>query len=227
MKRLKGNNVKGVCLIIGAGPGIGRSCGLEFAQEGYDIALAARVPARLDGIAADIQNKWGKKARTYAVDAASPASIKALVDAVRADMGHIEIAIYNAAAPGRGLPSEVSAEALVEDFKVNVAGALCMAQNVAPAMVAAGRGTILLTGGGLAEEPAAAYTSNSLGKAALRNLTYSLAQEYGRKGLHVATVTVHGFVQAGTHFDPQRIAKAFTRLHRQHPGGYDIEVSYK
>ena len=91
----------------------------------------------------------------------------------------------------------------------------------------AGHGTILFTGGGFAHEPSAPYASLSSDKAALRNLTYSLAQELGGYGIHVATVTVYGFLQVGTHFDPQRIAETYVQLHRQPRGHFDIEVTYK
>jgi short-subunit dehydrogenase len=124
-------------------------------------------------------------------------------------------------------PTQVPVERLVEEFRVNVAGALVAAQQIAPAMVKARKGTILFTGGGFAYEPAMKYASLSLGKAALRSLTYTLAQELGTHGVHVATVTVHGFIQTGTRFDPQRIAQAYVWLHRQPKGHFDIEKIHK
>ena len=89
------------------------------------------------------------------------------------------------------------------------------------------RGVVVETFRAPAHEPAANYASLSLGKAALRNLTYSLAQELGGYGIHVATVTVYGFVQSGTHYDPARIAEAYLRLHRQAPGHFQTELVFK
>ncbi len=86
---------------------------------------------------------------------------------------------------------------------------------------------VLMLGIYAAYEPSALYSSVSLGKAALRNLTYSLAQELGASGVHVATVTVYGFVQPGTHFDPTRIAEAYVALHRQPKGHFQIEHVYR
>ncbi len=106
----------------------------------------------------------------------------------------------------RAAPTEVAPQQWVEDFHTNVVGAVVCAQLAAPAMRAQGHGTILFTGGGFAHEPSAPYASLSADKAALRSLTYSLAQELGGHGIHVATVTVYGLLQVGTHFDPQRIA---------------------
>jgi NAD(P)-dependent dehydrogenase (short-subunit alcohol dehydrogenase family) len=214
------------CLIVGAGPGIGRSVALAFAREGYDLALAARHPARLAEFKPDL-DKAGAASRTYAVEAGDEGSIRALFAAVRKDLGDPEVVVYNPAAHSPGKPTTLDAGQLAADFRVNVTGALLCAQQAAPAMKDRGHGTILFTGGGFAHEPAANYASLSLGKAALRNLTYSLAQELGAYGIHVATVTVYGFVQSGTQYDPARIADAYVRLHRQAPGHFQTELVFK
>jgi len=217
----------GVCLILGAGPGIGRALALAFAREGYDIALAARYTEKLTAITSDVVTQTGRAARAFEVDAGSERSVSKLIDVIAAEMGMIEVAIYNAASLTHATPTLLSPDALSADLKVNVLGALAMAQRVTPAMRDAGHGTILFTGGGFALEPSAAWTSLGIGKAALRNLTFALAQELGKDGIHVATVTVHGFVQSGTQFDPTQIAKVYVDLHRQPRGSFDIERAYK
>src|SRR3546814_14836362 len=83
--------------------------------------------------------------------------------------------------------SDRPVDRLVDEFRVNVGGALVAAQDVAPAMIKAKKGTILFTGGGFAYEPAMKYASLSLGKAALRSLAYTLAPELGTHGVPVAT----------------------------------------
>lgn len=218
--------MKPSCLVIGAGPGIGQSVALAFAREGYDVALASRHPDRLRGFQSAIE-KAGAASRLYGADAADEQSLRHLFTDVRKTFGDPEVVIYNPASHGIGKPTALKSDQLVADFRINVLGALICAQEAAPAMMTRGRGTLLLTGGGFAYEPAANYASLSLGKAALRNLTFSLAQELGAHGIHVATVTVYGFVQSGTHFDPGRIADAFMRLHRQAPGHFQTEVVFK
>lgn len=218
--------MKPVCLIVGAGPGIGQSVALAFAREGYDVALASRSTETLKGFVPGIE-KLGAVARTYGVEAHDEAALRALFVQVRRELGDPEVVVYNPAAHKVGKPTTLTAEALLADFRVNVVGALVCAQEAAPAMKTKNRGTILFTGGGFAHEPAANYASLSLGKAALRSLTFTLAQELGAAGIHVATVTVYGFVQSGTHFDPARIADAYIRLHRQSPGHFQTEVIFK
>jgi short-subunit dehydrogenase len=216
-----------VCFIVGAGPGIGAALAEAFAGEGYDIALLARGPSKLRELCAELTRKTGRCVTAYAADAGDEISLKQGLDIARADFGDPQVLIYNAAATVLDAPTQVPVERLVEEFRVNVAGALVAAQQIAPAMVKARKGTILFTGGGFAYEPAMKYASLSLGKAALRSLTYTLAQELGTHGVHVATVTVHGFIQTGTRFDPQRIAQAYVWLHRQPKGHFDIEKIHK
>lgn len=218
--------MKPACLIVGAGPGIGQSVAQAFAREGYAIALAARHPARLGELLREMERD-GTPARAYGADAGDEDSLRRMFAAVRGDFGDPEVLVYNPASHSPGKPTTLRGEQLAADFRVNVTGALACVQEAAGAMKQRGRGTILLTGGGFAHEPAASYASLSLGKAALRNLTYSLAQELGAHGIHVATVTVYGFVQSGTHYDPARIAEAFLRLHKQKPGHFQTELVFK
>jgi len=215
-----------VCLIVGTGPGIGQSVAHAFAREGYDIALASRHPDKLGEFQRELA-KTGVAARAFRADAADEASLRQLFTDVRRDLGDPEVLVYNPAAHGVGKPMALTGEKLAADFRVNVTGGLICAQEAARTMKERARGTILLTGGGFAHEPAANYASLSLGKAALRNLAYSLAQELGAWGIHVATVTVYGFVQSGTHYDPARIAEAFLRLHKQAPGHFQTELVFK
>jgi NAD(P)-dependent dehydrogenase (short-subunit alcohol dehydrogenase family) len=98
------------------------------------------------------------------------------------------------------------------------------ASHLAPAMAAAGGGTILITGG--MPEPDPAVTSLSLGKAGVRALTVLLARQYGPSDIHVATVTVGGAVAAGGRFDPDRIAEQYWRLHAQPRDAWEPEIVF-
>jgi short-subunit dehydrogenase len=214
------------CIIIGAGPGIGEALALAFAGEGYDIALVARNIAKFTEFLLEIAKK-GQRARAFSADAADEASLREAIAKAQHELGPCEVLIYNAASGLRGKPTQLKTATILDEFRVNVTGALVAAQCVAEGMKQRRRGTILFTGGSFAYEPAAEYSSLSLGKAALRNLTFSLAQELGAFDVHVATVTVYGFVQRGTHFDPQRIAHSFLQLHHQPKGHFDVEKVYK
>ncbi|MEL7237210.1 MAG: SDR family NAD(P)-dependent oxidoreductase, partial [Chloroflexota bacterium] len=141
-------------------------------------------------------------------------------------IGTADVLVYNAAVITQGTPSHLDPEELVAHFRVNVAGALAAAQACLPHKQETGSGTILLTGGGLALYPAAQFSSLSIGKAGIRSLAKSLHDELKPSNIHVATVTVGGFVKAGTYFDPDKIAEAYIALHQQPAGAWDWETVY-
>ena len=92
-------------------------------------------------------------------------------------------------------------------------------------MRAAGRGTLLFTGGGLALYPeyGAGVSSLAAGKAGLRAFAFALAKELAPEGIHVATVTIAGTVKPGTAFDPDRIAEEYWALHAQPADSWSVE----
>ena len=128
---------------------------------------------------------------------------------------------------GPEAPFPAAVDDALADFKVNALGAMIAVQEAVPSMRAAGTGTILLTGGGLALQPMAQLASLSMGKSAIRSLTFSLAEELEPAGIHVATVTVCGFVQPGTRFDPDTIAETYQRLHEQPRAEWEREVIFR
>ena len=94
-------------------------------------------------------------------------------------------------------------------------------------MKAAGRGTILFTGGGLALEPQPGASSLAIGKAGIRSLAFSLHKELALFHIHVATVTICGYVQEGTRFSPANISESFLELHQQIEGQWDRELVFE
>lgn len=215
-----------VCAIVGFGTGVSMGVARAFGKEGYALALVARNPAKL------IDNAQALKADGYAIgtftaDAGDEASLVQAFTEIRTELGNPEVLVYNAAAFTPGKPSSISSEGLIADFRVNVAGALVAVQQVMSAMQANGKGTILLTGGGLALNPFADASSLAVGKAGIRSLAFSLAQELKDSGIHVGTVTICGTVQPGTHFDPDAIAQSYLALHKQPPQAFETEVIYK
>ena len=215
------------CCIVGAGRGISAAVAEAFGREGYNVSLLARRPEKLKPLVQDLQKKTGRTLCALGCHADNDDDLRGAIAQAESMLGPVQVLVYNVAASETAKPSALTSDQLIADFRANVVGALTAAQAVAPAMRKARRGTILFTGGGFAYEPAHSYASLSLGKAALRNLTSSLAQELGVDGIHVATVTVYGFIQSGSHFDPKRIAEAYIELHRQPPGRFEIEKVFK
>ncbi|MEV0311800.1 SDR family NAD(P)-dependent oxidoreductase [Nonomuraea fuscirosea] len=199
-------------VIIGAGPGIGRSVARRFAKEGLRVALVSRTAGTLglEGVLA------------YRADSANEDELRAALDAAAGELGTPDVVVYNAAIIRRDSPAEASARVQLDAWAVNVVGALVTAAHVAPAMAERGGGTFIVTGG--MPEPKAGYVSLSLGKAGVRTLVALLDEEYGPSGVHAASVTVAGPVGPGTDFDPDDIAEHYWRLHTQPRERWEREV---
>ncbi|MER7369458.1 SDR family NAD(P)-dependent oxidoreductase [Nonomuraea wenchangensis] len=199
-------------MIIGAGPGIGRSVARRFAAEGMPVALVSRTGRALDVAGA----------RGYTADCADEDALRAALDAARADLGVPDVVVYNAAIIRPDTTGEATMRAHLDAWAVNVVGALVAAAHLAPAMAGRGGGTFIVTGG--MPEPKRQYVSLSLGKSGVRTLVTLLDQEYGPSGVHVASVTVAGPVAPGTPFDPDDIAEHYWRLHTQPRDRWQHEV---
>ncbi len=203
-----------VALIIGIGPGLSAALAERFAAGGFTVAGFARSPDKSADLAASMAAN-GQHLVLRGVDASDASDLARAAAEVESDVGPIEVLIYNAYRATFGLPSEVSVDEVVADFRVNVAGALAAVQAVLPAMHARGHGTILLTGGGLALDPTGWLPAASLaiGKAGIRNLAQSLNKELSETGIRVSTVTITGQIAPQTAFAPDLIAEVYWGLH--------------
>lgn len=215
-----------LCTIVGAGPGVSLAVARRFGREGFRIALIARREESLADYQAELAAA-GVESVGFAGDAGDAQSLRGAFERIASQLGPTAVLVYNVAANAPGTPSTLDGERLVETFRSNVVGALLAAQQVIPQMRSSGSGTILLTGGGLAFNPWPQAAALAVGKAGLRNLAYSLAAELEPLGIHAATVTIAGMVQAGTPFDPDVIADAYWQLHTQPAGQWEPEIIYR
>lgn len=216
--------MSGVAIIAGAGPGVGLAVARRFAREGFSVGLIARREAALREAAAG----WGVPVAVAAADLAAPGAVAGAIGAITAALGPAAVLVYNAAGVTSG-PAMAQEEAgFARDLAVSVTGAFAAARAVHPAMRAAGGGTMLFTGGGLALAPAngAGVASLTAGKSGLRGLVHALAGELAGEGIHVATVTIAGTVAPGTTFDPALIAERYWALHQEPRGAWTVETVF-
>jgi short-subunit dehydrogenase len=195
-------------LLVGAGPGLGTAVARRFAVGGYRVTLVARSTDGLRDLAGTLADT-GAEISTVAADAGDPDGLGARMRELYRGDGAPGVIVYSAVmgAPDRLLSS--TAAHLQAAYSVDVIGAIVVAQVAAPAMRAAGFGTILVTGGGFADHPIPALATVSLGKAALRSAATILGADLAPDGIRVATLTIAGQIAAGTSFDPERIAERY------------------
>jgi len=195
-------------MLVGAGPGLGLAVARRFAVGGYRLTLAGRSLDRLGDLVESLSDT-GAEIATFEADAGDPDRLGARMTELYRAEGAPGVIVYNAVmgVPDRLLSATVAH--LQAAYAVDVIGAIVVAQAAAPAMKAAGFGTIVVTGGGFADHPIPALATVSLGKAALRSAATMLAADLEPDGIRVATLTIAGQIGAGTAFDPGRIAERY------------------
>lgn len=205
-------------MVIGAGPGLGRSLALNFAGHGLDLVLVARDRGRLERLAEEVEDS-GVTATVVVGDASDGRQLAARLGDV-AKLGQVRLLAYNAMYTAGGLGG-VSAEDLRTASEVNLHAPVLAVGALLPSLRAAG-GSVLITGGGLSLQPVASLGVLSAGKAALRAAAYALAGELEPQGVKVRTVTVAGRIQPGTELDPERIAEVFWNAHMSPDGPVEV-----
>lgn len=213
----------GTAVVVGAGPGIGTAMAVRYARAGFRTVGLARSEASLAALR-DAGARHGVQLHARQADAADPRDLAAALERIAAECGPVRAALYNAADLRRGRMRDVPAEELAASLAVNVVGAQALIQAVRGPMAGRGGGTILLTGGGLALAPSPVFAPLSIGKAALRTLAHVAARDLEREGIHLATLTIAGFVTADGPITPDAAADALWALHAQRrEDGWDVE----
>jgi NAD(P)-dependent dehydrogenase (short-subunit alcohol dehydrogenase family) len=227
-----------VAAILGVGPGLGAAVARRFAREGFAVALMARKEESVAGVREEIEGEGGA-ALPVTADATDPASVEKAFGRVREGLGDPEVFVYNAGAFEMGGILEIPPERFDECFRANCAGAFYAARQVLPAMVEAGRGTILLTGATASLRGSARFSALAVGKFGLRALAQSMAREFGPQGIHVAHVVIDGQIntprvserfpdrEAHTMLSPDAIAETYWQLHIQDHTTWTLELDLR
>ena len=178
-----------VCAVAGVGPGNGEAFARRFAAEGYAVALLARRKDRIEALATELAN-----ARAFACDVTDAGSVEGAFAAIEAELGPVEVLIYNAGKGVWGDVEEVTPSDFEEAWRINALGLFLTARRVTSGMTAAARGAIIVVGATASLRGMAGTAAFASAKAAQRSLTQSLARHLWPKGVHVSLIIVDGVV---------------------------------
>ena len=189
--------MKPVCLVIGAGAGIGGTVGKRFAREGYHAVLCRRSDvAGLEKLVDEISD-FGGSASGFIMNAIDDDAIESRVTAVEADIGPIDVAVYNLGAQiGNRALAETETRTFEMGWRLGTLGLFRLARAVTPLMEARGQGTLIVTSATAAVRGNAGQHSHAAAMGGRRLLCQSLNAEFSPKGIHVAHVIVDGAVEA-------------------------------
>ena len=244
--------MKPVCLVLGAGAGIGGNVGRRFAHEGYHAVLCRRSDQQgLDKLVEDIQAQ-GQDATGFLLNAVEADAIESTVDRVERDIGPIEVVVYNLGAQiGNRTLADTSYKAFEMGWRMATLGLFRLASSVLPLMEQRGAGTLLVTSATAAVRGNAGQHSHAAAMGGRRLLCQSLNAEFGPKGIHIAHILIDGAVDApdtlgkmlgaeqfqalretrGMEHDglmlPEKIADTYLHLAQQHRSTWTHELDLR
>ncbi|MBV8854622.1 MAG: SDR family NAD(P)-dependent oxidoreductase [Sinobacteraceae bacterium] len=180
---------KKVAVVAGVGPGIGAALARRFATAGYAVAMLARKREALAALEREIEGTTG-----YPCDVGSAESVTHAFAAIAADLGQVEVLLYNAGSGVFGDVENITPEQFEASWRVNAYGALLCARAVIPAMKAAASGSIVFTGATASRRGMPRTAAFAPAKSAQRSLAESMARSLWPAGIHVSLIIVDGAV---------------------------------
>lgn len=235
---------QGAALIIGAGDATGGAIARAFARDGL-VACVTRRPRNFDSLTALVSGieAGGGQARAFGVDARDEDAATALVDQIEAEIGPLEVCVFNIGANVRFGITETTSRVYQKVWEMAALSGFLAGREAARVMRPRGRGTILFTGATAGLRGRDGFSAFAGAKHALRALAQSMARELGPQGIHVAHIVVDGAIDSQFIRDalpdaderraqdslliPDEIAKNYVWLHHQHRSAWTHELDLR
>jgi NAD(P)-dependent dehydrogenase (short-subunit alcohol dehydrogenase family) len=171
----------------------------------------------------DAINRDGGSATGYLLNAIEPHSIEERVAGIEADLGPIEVVLYNLGAQiGDRALKDTSAKAFETGWRLGTFGLFRLASAVCPLMEVRGKGTILVTSSTAAMRGNGGRHSHAAAMGGRRMLCQSLNAEFASKGIHVVHIVIDGAVDApdtlGKLLGPERFQELREARGNEHDG---------
>lgn len=207
--------MKKIMMIVGAGKGLGNAIAREFASHNFRVVLVARSAEHLAEYKTEFEAE-GIETYTKVADAAKPATLTAVIDEVKTEIGTPDVFVYHVGNITMD-PENITNELIMEHYQVDVASAYVCADYLGKdEEFAEKKGAILFTGGGFAKTFATIPVLKVLciDKAAMNAANIVLHDTLAPKGIFVGSVLVSGVItESDEKYDPLLIAKQYWNMY--------------
>ena len=244
--------MKQVCLVLGAGAGIGGNVAKKFANEGFHVCICRRSDQDgLNSLLRKIEDNGGS-ASGFLIDVIKDNVIEDLIENIEANIGSIDVVVYNLGAQtGMKLLHETTLREFEWGWKVANLGLFRLAKSICPIMEKRKKGTILVTSATAAMRGNKNQHSHTSAMGGRRMLCQSLSAEFAEKGIHIAHIVIDGMVDApdtlgkilgpklykklreskGMEKDglvlPENVANTYFHLYQQHRSTWTHEIDIR
>jgi len=238
------SELSGVALLVGAGDAIGAAVARRFAAGGFRVCVARRDAEKSRSIVQEIAASGGV-ARAVSTDVRNEEAVQALFAQVEAELGPVEVCLFNAGANIKAALIETSGRLFFKAWELACYAGFLTGREAARYMVPRGRGTILFIGATASLRGGSGYTAFAAAKFGLRGVAQSTARELAPKNIHVAHLIIDGAIDSeaihrrlsatGTMTDlppdgliqTRSVAEAYWALHNQSRDGWTHELDLR
>ena len=247
-----GKKMKPVCLVLGAGAGIGGNVAKKFSKEGFHLCICRRTDEKgLNNLVKNIEDNGGS-ATGFLIDIIKDNVIEDLIENIETNIGPIDVVVYNLGAQaGMKLLHETTLKEFEWGWKVANLGLFRLAKSICPIMEKRKKGTILVTSATAAMRGNKNQHSHASAMGGRRMLCQSLNAEFSEKGIHIAHIVIDGMVDApdtlgkvlgpelyqklretkGMENDglvlPENVADTYIHLYKQHRSTWTHEIDIR
>ncbi len=173
-----------VAIVTGTSRGLGQFLARELARAGADLVITTRDPATLKSFQAEIES-MGRKALTLALDVRDRDSIQKMAEAAAAHYGKIDILVNNAGCNVRKPALEITWDDWNLVLDTNLRGTFFVSQAVARSMIPRNYGRIINIGSVTCVAGYAGLGPYGASRGGVKQLTMSLADDWGPNGITV------------------------------------------
>jgi NAD(P)-dependent dehydrogenase (short-subunit alcohol dehydrogenase family) len=235
----------GVALLVGAGDAIGAAVARRFAAGGYSVCVARRSAEKSQSLVQEIVSSGGV-AHAVSADVRNEEAVQALFAHVEADLGSVEVCLFNAGANVKSPLIDTSARLFFKAWELACYAGFLTGREAARYMVPRGRGTILFTGATASVRGGSGFAAFAAAKFGLRAVAQAMARELAPKNIHVAHLVIDGAIDseaihrrlsAATGVMPDlapdsliqtsSVAEAYWALHNQSRDGWTHELDLR
>ena len=247
-----GKKMKPVCLVLGAGAGIGGNVAKKFSKEGFHLCICRRTDEKgLNNLVKNIEDNGGS-ASGFLIDIIKDNVIEDLIENIETNIGPIDVVVYNLGAQaGMKLLHETTLKEFEWGWKVANLGLFRLSKSICPIMEKRKKGTILVTSATAAMRGNKNQHSHASAMGGRRMLCQSLNAEFSEKGIHIAHIVIDGMVDApdtlgkvlgpelyqklretkGMENDglvlPENVADTYFHLYKQHRSTWTHEIDIR
>ena len=238
------SELSGVALLVGAGDAIGAAVARRFAAGGFRVCVARRDAEKSRSLVQEIAASGGVT-RAVSTDVRNEEAVQALFAQVEAELGPVEVCLFNAGANIKAALIETSGRLFFKAWELACYAGFLTGREAARYMVPRGRGTILFTGATASLRGGSGYAAFAAAKFGLRGVAQSTARELAPKNIHVAHLIIDGAIDSeaihrrlsatGTMTDlppdgliqTRSVAEAYWALHNQSRDGWTHELDLR